>query len=220
VNAKPFQIWLFPATLSHTSPAQEGPLSGLVYQFGEFWLDCGAFQLLRNGHSLRVERKPMELLILLASREGQLVTRGEIADRLWASEVFVDTEHGINTAIRKLRYLLRDDPDNPQFIQTVVGRGYRFIAPVTTVQGEPAEAVPPRAASVEPAALEPVQLRDSAAQARRGRHSAHPESPLYRVDRPYGPGRLTSLPSSPLTRVPWANACSIATRNPSSPRWP
>jgi TolB-like protein len=95
----------------------------------------------------------MELLILLASREGQLVTRGEIADRLWASEVFVDTEHGINTAIRKLRYLLRDNPDNPQFIQTVVGRGYRFIAPVTTVQGEPAEAVPPGAASVKPAAL-------------------------------------------------------------------
>jgi DNA-binding winged helix-turn-helix (wHTH) protein len=65
----------------------------------------------------------MELLILLASREGQLVTRSEIADRLWASEVFVDTEHGINTAIRTLRYLLRDDPDNPQFIQTVVGMG-------------------------------------------------------------------------------------------------
>jgi TolB-like protein/DNA-binding winged helix-turn-helix (wHTH) protein len=104
----------------------------------------------------------MELLILLVSREGQLVTRGEIADRLWASEVFVDTEHGINTAIRKLRYLLRDNPDNPQFIQTVVGRGYRFIAPVTTVQGEPAEAVLPGAASVEPAALEPVQLIEAA----------------------------------------------------------
>ncbi len=75
----------------------------------------------------------MELLILLASREGQLVTRSEIADRLWASEVFVDTEHGINTAIRKLRYLLRDDPVNPKFIQTVIGMGYRFIAPITTV---------------------------------------------------------------------------------------
>jgi TolB-like protein/DNA-binding winged helix-turn-helix (wHTH) protein len=111
----------------------------------------------------------MELLILLVSREGQLVTRGEIADRLWASEVFVDTEHGINTAVRKLRYLLRDDPDNPQFIQTVVGRGYRFIAPVTTVQGEPAEAVPPGAASVEPAALESVQLKEAAsAEARTG----------------------------------------------------
>ena len=53
-------------------------------------------------------------------------------ERLWESEVFVDTEHGINTAIRKLRYLLRDDPDHPQFIQTVIGMGYRFIAPVTS----------------------------------------------------------------------------------------
>jgi TolB-like protein/Tfp pilus assembly protein PilF len=91
----------------------------------------------------------MELLILLASREGQLVTRSEIADRLWASEVFVDTEHGINTAIRKLRYLLRDDPDNPQFIQTVIGMGYRFIAPVTTLQKPSSDAVGPATASTE-----------------------------------------------------------------------
>jgi TolB-like protein/DNA-binding winged helix-turn-helix (wHTH) protein len=92
----------------------------------------------------------MELLILLASREGQLVTRSEIAERLWASEVFVDTEHGINTAIRKLRYLLRDDPDNPQFIQTVIGRGYRFIAPITAVQKPSPEAVRPGTASMDP----------------------------------------------------------------------
>ena len=103
----------------------------------------------------------MELLILLASREGQLVTRTEIAERLWASEVFVDTEHGINTAIRKLRYLLRDDPGHPQFIQTVVGMGYRFIAPITTVQTPSSEAVPPGAASMEPAALDPIQPREA-----------------------------------------------------------
>jgi TolB-like protein/DNA-binding winged helix-turn-helix (wHTH) protein len=142
-------------------PRAEDSLSGLVYQFGDFWLDCGAFQLLRDGHSLRVERKPMELLILLASRQGQLVTRTELADRLWASEVFVDTEHGINTAIRKLRYLLRDDPDNPQFIQTVIGMGYRFIAPVTVVQAPSSEAVPPAAASIEPAAPDPVQPKEA-----------------------------------------------------------
>jgi TolB-like protein/DNA-binding winged helix-turn-helix (wHTH) protein len=102
----------------------------------------------------------MELLILLASREGQLVTRNEIADRLWASEVFVDTEHGINTAIRKLRYLLRDDPNHPQFIQTVVGMGYRFIAPITTTQGKSSEAVRPGASLVEAAAIDPVQPRE------------------------------------------------------------
>ena len=103
----------------------------------------------------------MELLILLTSREGQLVTRSEIANRLWASEVFVDTEHGINTAIRKLRYLLRDDPDKPQFIQTVIGMGYRFIAPITTVQTPAFEAVPPGAASIEPVALDPVRPKEA-----------------------------------------------------------
>jgi TolB-like protein/DNA-binding winged helix-turn-helix (wHTH) protein len=84
----------------------------------------------------------MELLILLASRQGQLVSRAEIARRLWSSEVFVDTEHGINTAIRKLRHLLRDDPENPQFIQTVTGMGYRFIVPVTALDSEPISTAP------------------------------------------------------------------------------
>jgi DNA-binding winged helix-turn-helix (wHTH) protein/Tol biopolymer transport system component len=135
-----------------------GVLPATILQFGDYELDCGRFELRRKGHSLRVERKPMELLILLASREGRLVTRTEIAERLWSSEVFVDTEHGINTAIRKLRYLLRDDPDEPRFIQTVTGMGYRFVAPVSTVepvsavsQSPPAEAIPePPLVSVSP----------------------------------------------------------------------
>ena len=94
-----------------------------MYQFGDFRLDCQRFELQFNGRAVRVERKPMELLILLASRQGQLVTRAEIAERLWSSEVFVDTEHGINTAVRKLRHLLRDDAEEPKFIQTVTGMG-------------------------------------------------------------------------------------------------
>ncbi|MGH9587370.1 MAG: winged helix-turn-helix domain-containing protein [Acidobacteriaceae bacterium] len=109
------------------------PETGSIYEFLGFRLDCGRFELLRNGQPLRVERKPMELLILLVSRERQLVTRVEIVERLWSSDVFVDTEHGINTAIRKLRYSLRDSPDSPRFIETVTGRGYRFIAPVSVI---------------------------------------------------------------------------------------
>ena len=129
---------------------------------------------------MRVERKPMELLILLASREGQLVTRSEIADRLWASEVFVDTEHGINTAIRKLRYLLRDDPDHPQFIQTVIGMGYRFIAPITTVQKPSSEAVRPEAALVEAASMDPVQPKEAiAAEALTGAPTLPTPNPRY-----------------------------------------
>ena len=122
----------------------------------------------------------MELLMLLASREGQLVTRSEIAARLWESEVFVDTEHGINTAIRKLRYLLRDDPDNPKFIQTVIGMGYRFIAPVTAVQTPSSEAVPPEAASMEPAAPDPIQPKEAIlAEALTGAPTLPSPSPRY-----------------------------------------
>jgi TolB-like protein/DNA-binding winged helix-turn-helix (wHTH) protein len=113
------------------------PDPGPIYEFSGCRLDCERFELLRNGYSLRVERKPLELLILLVSREGKLVTRTEIAERLWPSDVFVDTEHGINTAIRKLRQILHDDSEEPQFIQTVTGMGYRFVAPVVTLPGSP-----------------------------------------------------------------------------------
>jgi TolB-like protein/DNA-binding winged helix-turn-helix (wHTH) protein len=108
-----------------------------VYQFGDFRLDCGRFELLRNGRAVRLERKPMDLLILLAASNGQLVTRTEIAKRLWDSEVFVDTEHGINTAIRKIRQVLGDDPEMPGFVQTVPGMGYRFVAPVVNLNEVP-----------------------------------------------------------------------------------
>lgn len=101
-----------------------------VFQFGEFILDCDRFELCRAGRTLKLERKPMELLILLATRAGELVTREEIAERLWGEDVFVDTEHGINTAIRKVRYILRDDSEQPRFVQTVMGRGYRFVGAI------------------------------------------------------------------------------------------
>jgi TolB-like protein/DNA-binding winged helix-turn-helix (wHTH) protein/Flp pilus assembly protein TadD len=148
-------------------------LSGSILEFGDFQLDCSRFELRCGDRILRVERKPMELLILLASREGQLVTRTEIGEQLWSSDVFVDTEHGINTAIRKLRHLLHDNPDNPRFIQTVTGMGYRFIAPITTV-----DEVAPEAATIPapPAAAEPAETLPHAAGlpsengARKGRH--------------------------------------------------
>ena len=102
-----------------------------IFEFGEFTLDSGRFELCRHGRVIALERKPLDLLILLAERNGQLVTRAEIAERLWEREVYVDTVHGINTAIRKIRQVLRDDPDNPRYVQTVTGRGYRLIAPIS-----------------------------------------------------------------------------------------
>lgn len=113
------------------APGVTACVNGRVYRFDDFTLDCSRFELLRGEQSLKMERKPMELLILLAAKEGGLVTRAEIAGQLWEREVFVDTEHGINTAIRKVRQALRDDSEQPRYIQTVTGKGYRFIGAVT-----------------------------------------------------------------------------------------
>ena len=78
----------------------------------------------------------MELLLLLLQRHGELVSREEIHAYLWGKDVFLDVDHGINTAIRKVRFALHDDPDKPRFIETVVGKGYRFAAPVTCRNGD------------------------------------------------------------------------------------
>ena len=73
------------------------------YKFGDFELDCARFELRRNGHPQKLERIPLELLILLAEKGDNVVTRQEISEKLWGKDVFVDTEHGINTAVRKVR---------------------------------------------------------------------------------------------------------------------
>ena len=115
-------------------------------RFAEFVLDVAAYELRRNGRRVRLERQPMDLLILLAGRRGELVSRSEIVDALWAKDVFVDVENGVNTAIRKLRQALRDAPDAPRFIETVLGKGYRFIAAVEILQDAGALPLPPAAA--------------------------------------------------------------------------
>src|SRR5579872_1335822 len=97
--------------------------------FGEFELDFGRFQLFRRGQPVRLEGLPLQLLMFLVGNRGQLVTREQIADALWGKDVFVDVEQGINTAIRKIRMALDDDSAQPQYLQTVVGRGYRFVGP-------------------------------------------------------------------------------------------
>ncbi len=108
-----------------------------IVKFEEFELDRRRYQLLRVGRRVRIEKLPMELLILLVEKEGQLVTREEIVSRLWGEGVYLDTEHGINTAVRKIRSVLRDDPDSPRFVQTVTGKGYRFIAPTSVIAPPP-----------------------------------------------------------------------------------
>jgi predicted ATPase/serine/threonine protein kinase len=100
-------------------------------------LDRGAYELRRAGQVLKLSRIPMELLLLLVQRRGELVTRDEIVERIWGKGVFLDTDNSINAAIRKLRQVLDDDPKQPRFVLTVTGMGYRFVASVIEVSTTP-----------------------------------------------------------------------------------
>lgn len=102
-------------------------------QFADFELDSGRYELRQGGRVLKLEKIPMDLLTLLVESNGQLVSRDRIIEKIWGKDVFLDTEHGINTAVRKIRQALGDDPEQPRFVQTVTGKGYRFIAPVTLI---------------------------------------------------------------------------------------
>src|SRR5260370_25193395 len=108
------------------------PDSHSTFRFGEFELDISAYELRRRGQPVHLERQPMDLLILLVERHRQLVCRADIVKRLWDPGVFVDVEMGLNTAIRKLRQARQDSRGSPEFVETISGYGYRFIAPVTT----------------------------------------------------------------------------------------
>jgi TolB-like protein/DNA-binding winged helix-turn-helix (wHTH) protein/Flp pilus assembly protein TadD len=103
------------------------------YRFGDFALDVSAFELRRHGRPVKLGRQVMDLLILLVESRGHLLSRSDIVDRLWGKDVFVDVETGVNTAISKVRQALRDSTDAPAFVETVPGRGYRFIATVEVV---------------------------------------------------------------------------------------
>ena len=126
--------------------------------FGDFALDVAGYQLRHHGRPVRIERQPMDLLILLIERRLQLVSRSDIVDRLWGKEVFVDVETGVHTAIRKIRQALHDSPEAPSFVETVSGKGYRFIAPVEVVPASPGlhTAQPPDSAVAVPFSSVPI----------------------------------------------------------------
>jgi DNA-binding winged helix-turn-helix (wHTH) protein/tetratricopeptide (TPR) repeat protein len=100
---------------------------------GDIELDLGRYELRCLGRRVKLEKKPMELLIFLVTRREQLVSRKEIVAKLWRSDLFIDTERNINNLVRKLRTALHDDSAKPRFLETVVGKGYRFIGPVRVI---------------------------------------------------------------------------------------
>lgn len=100
---------------------------------GEIELDLGRYELRRRGRRVKLEKKPMELLIFLVARREQLVSRKDIVTKIWRSDLFIDTEPSINNIVRKVRAALGDNSARPRFLETVIGKGYRFIGPVRVI---------------------------------------------------------------------------------------
>src|SRR5882757_6107845 len=100
---------------------------------GEVELDLGRYELRRCGRRVKRERKAMDLLIFLVGRREQMVSREDIVKKIWRSDLFIDTDRNINNIVRKIRTALGDDSAKPRFLETVVGKGYRFIGPVRVI---------------------------------------------------------------------------------------
>ena len=119
------------------------------YRFGTFEADPATGELRRRGLRIRLAAQPFQLLLMLLESPGQLVTREEICAALWPEGTFVDFEHGLNSAVNRIREALGDAAANPRFIETLARRGYRFIAPVERAGAGPVTAqvaLPPDAA--------------------------------------------------------------------------
>ena len=110
-----------------------GPQSAQRYRFGVFEVDAATGELRRQGLRVKLNTQPFQVLLMLLDRPGQLLTREEISRELWPDGTFVDYEHGVNSAINRIREALGDAAASPRFLETLARRGYRFIAPVERV---------------------------------------------------------------------------------------
>jgi DNA-binding winged helix-turn-helix (wHTH) protein len=135
-------------------------LQPTAVRFGMFELDLQTAELRKNGRTIPLNGQPVKLLTLLVTRPGELVTREEIEKTLWPDRI-VEFEHAINDAVKKVRRALLDDPDRPKYIETLHGRGYRFIAAVQVVQPADAPVQVMQPADPLPAADAPSPRNDA-----------------------------------------------------------
>lgn len=138
------------------------------YRFGPFALDVRTGELMRNGYRIPLQEKPCSVLTALLERPGALITREELRQRLWPEDTFVSFEDGLNTAVRKLREALGDDSNAPAYVETIRGRGYRFIGEVEEI---------PAAVSVSAASAEAVGQNAGFAGAPSGEQPAAASAP-------------------------------------------
>lgn len=116
--------------MAEPAPARE------LFRFGVFEVDARTGEVFKHGFKIRVQEQPFQVLLALLKRPGQLVTREELRQKLWADNVFLDHEHSLSKAVNKLREALADSTEHPRYIETLARRGYRFIAAVERIVGE------------------------------------------------------------------------------------
>jgi cholera toxin transcriptional activator len=116
------------------------PESPPRFRFGVFEVDASTGELRKQGIRIRLSAQPFQVLLMLLDRPGEVLTREEISQAIWSDGTFVDYEHGLNSAVNRIREALGDSATNPRFIETLARRGYRFVAPVQRIASEPASA--------------------------------------------------------------------------------
>lgn len=142
--------------------AKEMTESGPVrrYRFGAFEADASTGELRRQGIRIKLNAQPFQVLLMLLERPGEVLTREEISRALWSDGTFVDYDHGVNSAVNRIREALGDTASSPRFVETLARRGYRFVAPVEGIPEE-ADREPPPSAQPDPgreAAESPVRI--------------------------------------------------------------
>jgi len=142
-------IRVLDSELVTSSKGPSGEDSGTVC-FGVFELDLRTGQLRRNGTRVKLQEQPFQVLALLLAKPGSVVTREDLRERLWPADTFVDFDHSLNAAIRRLRDALGDSAENPIFVETVARRGYRFLAPVARKSATEDDGAVPTAEPVAP----------------------------------------------------------------------
>src|SRR5690349_10810674 len=133
-----------------------------MIRFGVFELDLRSGELQRQGRKIRLEGQPVKVLICLLENSGELVTREDLHRKLWPADTFVNFEHGLNAAVKRLRQALNDSADNPRFVETLPRRGYRFIAPMQAVAatGDESSVDPATATTEAPVARDVAEASD------------------------------------------------------------
>src|SRR5262249_28412684 len=106
-----------------------------VLRFGSFEVNLHSGELRRNGFKIRLQDQPLQVLTLLLEQPGEVVSREALRSKLWPVDTFVDFDHSLNAAVKRLRDALGDSAENPRFIETLARRGYRFVAPVSNPSG-------------------------------------------------------------------------------------